>query len=94
LTLLRSAPLTADMKTKYLKKLASLAREVEFSTDKSIYRKGELGRALYLIEEGEVVIEAEVVGQDYVSTDRLGPGEFLAGPRFSHRPASWVKLEG
>jgi CRP/FNR family transcriptional regulator, cyclic AMP receptor protein len=77
LTLLRSAPMTANMETKQLKKLASLAREVEFSTAEIIYRKGELGRALYLIEEGEVVIEAEVVGQDYVPTDRLGPGEFF-----------------
>lgn len=77
LTLLRSAPLTADMETKHLKKLASLAREVQFSADEIIYRKGDLGRALYLIEEGEVFIEAEVVGQDYVPTDRLGPGEFF-----------------
>jgi CRP-like cAMP-binding protein len=77
LTLLRSSPLTADMETKHLKKLASLAREVEFSTGEIIYRKGEFGQALYLIEQGEVVIETEVIGQGYVSVNRLGPGEFF-----------------
>jgi CRP-like cAMP-binding protein len=77
LTLLRSASITADMESKQLKKLASLAREVKFSRDEIISRKGDLGQALYLIEEGEVVIETEVIGQGYVSTDRLGPGQFF-----------------
>jgi CRP-like cAMP-binding protein len=65
------------METKHLKKLASLAREVELAPNEIVYRKGDLGRALYLIEEGEVAIEAEVAGQGYVPTDRLGPGEFF-----------------
>lgn len=77
LTLLRAASLTADMETKHLKKLASLAREAHFATNEIIYRKGDLGRALYLIEEGEVVIETEVLEQGYVPTDRLGPGQFF-----------------
>lgn len=77
LTLLRSAPLTADMETRHLKKLASLAREMTFSAGEILDRKGEMGKALYLIEEGEIVIEAEVVGQGYVPVNRLGPGEFF-----------------
>lgn len=77
LTLLRSAPLTADMETKHLKKLASLAREKTFPAGAILDRKGELGKDLYLIEEGEIVIEAEVVGQGYVPVNRLGPGEFF-----------------
>ena len=77
LTLLRSSPITADMETKHLKKMASLAKEVEFSKGEIISRKGDLGQALYLIEAGEVVIETEVVGQGYVTTDRLGPDQFF-----------------
>jgi CRP-like cAMP-binding protein len=77
LTLLRSALLTADMETKHLKKLASLAREKSFPAGAILDQKGELGQDLYLIEEGEIVIEAEVVGQGYVPVNRLGPGEFF-----------------
>jgi hypothetical protein len=53
LTSLRSAPLTADMDSRHLKKLASLAREKTFPTGAILDRKGELGNALYLIEAGE-----------------------------------------
>jgi CRP-like cAMP-binding protein len=65
------------METRHLKKLASLAREMSFSPGDILDRKGELGKALYLIEEGEVVIETEVIEQGYVPVNRLGPGEFF-----------------
>jgi CRP-like cAMP-binding protein len=45
------------MKTAHLKKLAALASEIAFSQDQLIYREGDLGEAVYFIEDGEVVIE-------------------------------------
>jgi CRP-like cAMP-binding protein len=77
LTMLRSAELTADMDTKQLKEMAALATEVEFSPGEIIYEKGSTGRALYLIQEGEVVLEADVPGQGRVIMSRLGPGQFF-----------------
>ena len=77
LTTLRSLELTQDMETKHLKKLAGLARETSFETNQVIYEKGSLGRALYLILEGEIVIETEVPGHGRVVMNRLGPGQFF-----------------
>ena len=77
LTLLRSAELTRNMETKHLRKLASLASEVEFSEGELIYRKGDRGQALYLIEEGQVVVEITVPGQGQVTINTFGPGQFF-----------------
>jgi CRP-like cAMP-binding protein len=77
LTLLRSAELTHDMETKHLRELAAIATEVNFIKDQIIYQKGNKGQALYLIETGEVVIEADVPGQGLVVMNRLGPGQFF-----------------
>jgi CRP-like cAMP-binding protein len=77
LTMLRSADLTHDMKTKHLQELAAIATEVEFAENQIIYEKGSKGQALYLIQDGEVVIETEVSRQERVVMNRLGPGQFF-----------------
>jgi len=77
LTMLRSAELTHDMETKHLKELAAIATEVNFAKDQIIYQKGSKGQALYLIEEGEVVIETDVPGQGLIVMNRLRPGQFF-----------------
>lgn len=77
LTVLRSVELTHDLDTKHLKKLATMAREVEFAADEIIYRQGEIGKAIYLIESGEVVIEIDVPGQGYVTTLTVGPNQLF-----------------
>jgi CRP-like cAMP-binding protein len=77
LKMLRSVELTGDMETEHLHKLASLAREVEFLEGEIIYCRGDMGKAVYLIEEGEVVIETDVPGQGPVTLNFLGPGQFF-----------------
>jgi CRP-like cAMP-binding protein len=57
LTALRAMKSLQGMKTPHLKKLTALAAEVNFTQDQIIYREGDLGQAIYFIEEGEVVIE-------------------------------------
>jgi CRP-like cAMP-binding protein len=65
------------METKHLMELAAIATEVEFAEDQIIYEQGSKGQALYLIQEGEVVIEADVPGQGRMIMNRLGPGQFF-----------------
>lgn len=77
LSALRAAPLTHDMETKYLTEIAALADEVSFTEGEVIYEKGATGRALYLLLEGEVVIEADAPGQGRCVMNRLGPGQFF-----------------
>lgn len=77
LTTLRSLELTRDLETKHLKKLAALAKEVTFESGETIYAKGSLGKALYLILEGEIVIETDVPNYGRIVMNRLGPGQFF-----------------
>jgi CRP-like cAMP-binding protein len=77
LTMLRSVDLTHDLDTKQFKKLAALAREVEFAPGEIISSRGEVGKALYLIQAGEVVIETDTPGQNPVMLHNLGQGQFF-----------------
>jgi len=77
LKMFRSVALTRDMKLEHLHKLASLAGEVEFLEGEIIYCRGDIGKAIYLIEEGQVVIETDVPGQGPVTLNILGPGQFF-----------------
>lgn len=77
LTILRSTELTHDMETNHLRKLASIASEVEFAEDEVIYEAGEVGKAVYLIETGEVVIEMDAPGVGPVKVLTVGPGQLF-----------------
>jgi CRP-like cAMP-binding protein len=50
---------------------------VSFDEGEVIYEKGATGRALYLLLEGEVIIEADVPGRGRFVMNRLGPGQFF-----------------
>ncbi len=93
LTLLRAAELTQAMDTNHLKKLASVAKEVEFEAQKIIYRRGDAGQAVYLIEEGEVVIEMDVPGHGLMVMNTLGPGLFFGWSSLfpSERKMAWTR---
>lgn len=77
LTTLRSIDLTRDMDTKHLKKIATIATEVTFEEDEVIYNVGEIGKAVYIIQSGEVAIEMDVPGQGQVNILTVGPGELF-----------------
>ena len=93
LTLLRSAQLTHDMKSEHLRKLASFAQEVEFQKDEIIYQKGSAGKAVFLIETGQVVIETNVPGHGNVVMNTLGPGQFFGWSSLfpSERKMAWTR---
>lgn len=77
LTILRNLPLTADMKTEHLKKMAAAAREVEFSNQEIIYDEGHLGQGIYIIQSGQVAIEMKTLTNDYIIIHLLGAGELF-----------------
>lgn len=93
ITLLRSIELTRNMETGHLKKLAAMAREVEFAADKIIYRRGDTGQAVYLVEDGEVVIEMDVAGKGLMVMNTLGPGQFFGWSSLfpSERKMAWTR---
>ena len=77
LTILRNIDLTRDMETKHLKKLASIAKEVEFAEGDIVYNEGEIGTAVYIIQSGEVAIEMDIPRQGNVNILTVGPGELF-----------------
>jgi len=93
LTMLRSAELTRDMETQHLRKLASMVSEVEFPEGEVIYQKGDMGQAVYLIEEGQVVVEMAVPGQGQVTINTFGPGQFFGWSSLfpSERKMAWTR---
>jgi len=93
LTMLQSAELTRDMETRQLKKLASMASQAEFSEGEVIYQKGDMGRAVYLIEAGEVVVEMTVPDHGQVTIITFGPGQFFGWSSLfpSERKMAWTR---
>jgi CRP-like cAMP-binding protein len=77
LRILQSAELTRDMEMKHLCKLASMTCEMEFPEGEIIYRRGDMGQALYLIEEGEVVVEIDIPNLGLVAVNTFGPGQIF-----------------
>ncbi len=78
LTALRSMKSLQDMRTSHLKKLTALATEVKFTQDQIIYREGDLGEAIYFIQEGEVSIEIGSLDvSNPVKMYSVGPGQLF-----------------
>ena len=93
LTMLRSATLMEGMETRHLKKLAAIASEITFEKDEIIYQKGEEGKAVYLIESGQVVIETLIPGQGKIIISTLGPGQFFGWSSLfpEERKMAWTR---
>jgi CRP-like cAMP-binding protein len=81
------------MDTNHLKVLAAIAKEVEFGANAIIYRRGDAGQAVYLIEDGEVVIEMEIPGKGLMVMNTLGPGQFFGWSSLfpSERKMAWTR---
>lgn len=77
LTVLRSMEVLHGLEASHLKKLASIASEMQFSEGEIIYRPGDIGQAIYLIQEGQVTIEMEVAGYGQVMVYTVEPGQLF-----------------
>lgn len=87
LTVLRSMEPLHGLDSQHLKKLASIAVEQEFPEGEIIYKEGDLGEAIYLIQVGEVVIEMEVPEIGRTTVLVVGPGQLFGwSSLFPSRP--------
>jgi CRP/FNR family cyclic AMP-dependent transcriptional regulator len=77
LTALRSMEPLHDLDSQHLKKLASIAVERKFPEGEIIYKEGDLGQAIYLVQAGEVVIEMEVPEVGRATVLVVGPGQLF-----------------
>jgi len=95
LTQLRSSALMEGVDTKYLKKMVAIATEVEFPADTIIYRRGDAGQAIYLVEEGSVNIEMEAseAGEERMTMITVKPGQFFGWSALfpSERKQAWTR---
>jgi CRP-like cAMP-binding protein len=76
-TTLRSMDLFHDLETPHLHKLAAIATEINFPEGETIYREGEEGKAIYLVQKGEVVIEMVLSVDNAITLFTIGPGELF-----------------
>lgn len=94
LTLLRSSALMEGVESKYLKKMVATATEVEIPADTIIYRRGDAGQAIYLVEEGAVNIEMAESGHEdkRLTIVTIKPGQFFGWSALfpSERKQAWT----
>ena len=76
-TALRSIELFHDLDTPHLHKLAAIATETEFPDGEIIYREGETGEAIYLVQAGKVVIEMAAAADNMITLFTIGPGQLF-----------------
>lgn len=74
---LQSMEFTRDLDPKHLEKLASSATEVEFAEGETIFREGDLGETLYLIQDGLVAVDTHVPGRGRVRILTVAAGQLL-----------------
>jgi CRP-like cAMP-binding protein len=61
----------------HIHKLASVATETEFEEGEIIHHAGDAGKAIYLIQAGEVAVEMDVVDYGLIRLFTLGPGHLF-----------------
>lgn len=76
-TALRASGFFSDMHTSHLKKLTAIAGRVEFAKGDTIYQEGDENKTLFLIQEGEVVVEMKAPNGTYATVLVVGPGQLL-----------------
>ena len=74
---LRSTEFLHGLDTTHLKKLAAIASEVEFPEGEIIHRAGDVGEAIYLIQEGQVNIDVDAPDGSRVTVLTIGAGQIF-----------------
>ena len=70
-------PFLQGLKPAHAQLLADNAMAVRYDTGESLFRQGELANRFYLIEQGNVTLEAPRKGQTPLRIQLLGPGDVL-----------------
>ncbi len=80
---------TAGFDQSQTERLAELATPVQWNAGDIIYREGDAGSPLYLVEEGLVAIELVVSGRGPITILTVGPGDIFGwSSLFYQRPKS------
>ena len=74
LNLLKSIVFLHNLEDFYLQRLASIAEVQDCPAGALIFRQGQQGSCIFLIVQGEVVLEVAVAGHPSVQIHTLGPG--------------------
>ncbi|HAM70946.1 MAG TPA: Crp/Fnr family transcriptional regulator [Verrucomicrobiales bacterium] len=74
---IRTHPFFAGFPERFLPILADCAMPVEFEAGQTIFNTGDLANRLYLIESGEIHLQAEGAEGRMVTLQTLGPGQVL-----------------
>jgi CRP-like cAMP-binding protein len=73
--------------TGYRQRLAAMAEPRECPADDCIFRAGQTERKVYLVVEGEAVLEIQVPSVGVVRVHHVGPGDLLGwSPVLGHGP--------
>ncbi|HEY85072.1 MAG TPA: cyclic nucleotide-binding domain-containing protein [Chloroflexi bacterium] len=73
----QSMEFTRDLEAQHLVKLASMATKATFEAGETIFREGDAGRMIYLIQEGRVGIYIRVPNRGLVTLLTVEPGRLL-----------------
>ena len=76
-TALRSMVFFHDMDAKHLRKLAAIASQVTYKRGDLVYKEGDLDKGMYLVQDGEVVIEMKSPDQGYAPVLTIGRGQLF-----------------
>lgn len=81
--------LTAGLEASQVERLTPIATPRDWAAGTSIYREGDQGSPLYLVETGRVAIEVVVPGRGPVIIMTVGPGDVFGwSSLFRDRPKS------
>lgn len=74
---LRNVPLFASLDDRAAQKLCDLVETVDCRADQKLFRAGDAGNAMYLIETGEIRISVTGSDGQEITVAELGPGDFF-----------------
>ena len=70
-------PFLIGMSADHIRMLTDCALRTQFEADQVVFREGETANRFYLIEEGQIVLEAAGRGDQPVVIETLGSGDLL-----------------
>ena len=70
-------PFLLGLNERHVRLLADCAIRTHFEVGQTVFREGETANRFYLIEQGEVVLEAADAGDRQVNIETLGSGDLL-----------------
>lgn len=77
LQMLQSMDILKEFSRAQLSKLAEICGRVTFSEGAQIFREGDESELVYLVEEGQVILETKVPGHGQVHLLTIEPGQLL-----------------